>query len=249
MSTCFWVTGIWFVSIVEHFLAFFGDFWAKNGHFQAKIGLKWRFYCPKTLCFWAIDSNLSTGWSIRYFLLIFASRDIWSDMFSFLIYHKTHLRWLLANFHIFDSKIEQKQGNLAFRNFWRPNFLAFALFCCQICGNWPTIILDEFCGILKMKTYHFRCLLKQKSTKNIVYFNLWTGSSLLPKNIGFLGNRTSILALFLPENDRFLLKNPQKMQGNAPRCLQIISRSPRNMLTQVGVHKTLSTVIKQLKSL
>ena len=118
MSTCFWVTGIWFVSIVEHFLAFFGDFWAKNGHFQAKIGLKWRFYCPKTLCFWAIDSNLSTGWSIRYFLLIFASRDIWSDMFSFLIYHKTHLRWLLANFHIFDSKIEQKQGNLAFRNFW-----------------------------------------------------------------------------------------------------------------------------------
>ena len=52
----------------------------------------------------------------------------------------------------------------------------------------------------------------------------------------FFVNRIVILALFLLENDRFLLKNPAKTQGDAPRCLQIIFRLPRNMLRQVGVH-------------
>ena len=65
----------------------------------------------------------------------------------------------------------------------------------------------------------------------------------------FFGNRIPVLALFLLENGRFLLKNPPKMQGTAPRRLQIIFRLPGNMLRQVGVHETSSAVIKQLKTL
>ena len=104
VSTCFRVTGIWFVSVVEHFLAFLGDFWAKNGIFQAKIGLKRGFYFQKNPCFLEIDSKMSTSWNIRYFLFIVASRDIWSDTFSFLIHHKTHVRWFLGQFtHIWQQ--------------------------------------------------------------------------------------------------------------------------------------------------
>ena len=129
VSTCFRVTGIWFVSVVEQFLAFWGDFWAKNSHFQAKNRAKTGILFPKKTCFLEIDSKMSTSWNIRYFLFIVASRDIWSDTFSFLIHHKTQVRWFLGQFtHIWQQNRAKStkfdlQKFLKSKNDQKNNFL------------------------------------------------------------------------------------------------------------------------------